>query len=174
MGLWQRQPRKKRAGNGTCKRCYKQERKTMAHVQQAVVHMADLRVYGRSYHSTWTEHGVIAHAYLEPLQDNDSSRGYQLDFLTSREAGPGKLGSRQERSGSELIGQIRQRMIAEMQATGWRVVGSYQGKEVCKRLPTSDVSAPRPVQVSSVEPKTTRGCLGSPQKCWPRTVHRAG
>lgn len=127
----------------------------MAHVQQAVVQMADLNVSGRSYHSTWTEHGVIAHAYLEPLQDNDPSWGYQLDFLTSREAGPGKLGSRQERIGSELIGQLRQRMIVELQATGWRVVRSHQGKEVWKQLSASDPPAPQPAQVVPLKPKAT-------------------
>lgn len=128
----------------------------MARLQQAAVHIADLGVSGRSYQSTWTERGVIAHAYLEPLQDNDPSKGYQLDFLTSREAGPGPLGSRQERIGSELIGQLRQQMLAKMQAAGWRVVGSHQGKEVWKLFPASDPPAPQPAQAVPSKPKLTR------------------
>jgi hypothetical protein len=91
----------------------------------------DLNVYAQSYKGTWSERGVIAHAYLEPIKD-DSRRGFLLDVFSSRAAGPGKLGSRQAVIGKELEEQLRELLLAKMQAAGWSSNSTVEGKAVWK------------------------------------------
>lgn len=127
----------------------------MAHPKEAVKQHDDLTVYARTYTATWTERGVVVHAYLEPVQDNDSRQGYQLDFAHSRESGPGRLGPRQEEIASEIWPQLRAWMLAEMQAAGWRVAGQRAGRDVWKPSQVPGKTYAKPVEIDQVERKTT-------------------
>lgn len=137
----------------------------MAPSQEAVKHLDPLNVYAVAYKATWTERGVTAHGYLEPIKD-DTRRGYLLDVLSSRASGPGRLGSRQAVVGEELEEKLREWLLVELRAAGWNVSGQVDGKAIWKHVGewSRETSEPPPTPISVSAQKTTRRVPDLPAK----------
>lgn len=96
----------------------------MAYSQEPQIEMDDLhpRNHGfiESYKATWQERGVIAYAYLEPI-DDQPARGYVLETtyqtVSGRDPGP-----RQSLHGVLLTQKLREHMTKQMINSGWQPI----------------------------------------------------
>lgn len=70
------------------------------------------------YHATWQEGGMVAHAYLEPFEDQPA-RGYILETTYQTKSGR-EPGPRQREQGARLAAKLRENMTEQMIDAGWQ------------------------------------------------------
>src|SRR5258708_21231534 len=72
----------------------------------------------KSFKAFWQERGLIAYAYLEPI-DDQPARGYVLE-TTYRTVSGKEPGPRQREQGAVLASKVREMMKSEMIDAGWQ------------------------------------------------------
>src|SRR5258708_15012633 len=85
----------------------------------------------KGFKASWKESGLVAYAYLMPLQD-EPARGYVLEYSYDSEKQPGRrLTDRQIDQGTTLVSRVRARMLDAMHWAGWQVVGKQEtGRDI--------------------------------------------
>lgn len=104
-----------------------------AHQKLPIIEIDDLQPDWsiKGFKASWKESGLVAYAYLMPLQDQPT-RGYVLDCNYDSEKQPGRrLTDRQIDQGTTLVSRLRARMLEAMTSAGWQVVGKLDnGKDI--------------------------------------------
>ncbi|MFL5624274.1 MAG: hypothetical protein ACJ788_01600 [Ktedonobacteraceae bacterium] len=104
-----------------------------AHQKLPIIEIDDLQPDWsiKGFKASWKENGLVAYAYLMPLQDQPS-RGYVLEYSYDSEKQPGRrLTDRQIDQGTTLVSRIRARMLDAMRWAGWQVVGKQEtGRDI--------------------------------------------
>src|SRR5258708_1430353 len=132
-----------------------------AHQKLPIIEIDDLQPDWsiKGFKASWKENGLIAYAYLMPLQDQPA-RGYVLEYSYNSEKQPGRrLTDRQIDQGTTLVSRIRARMLDAMHWAGWQVVGKQEtGRDIWQHASrvTSTSSTPdqgKPQEQDSVTPQ---------------------
>ncbi len=104
-----------------------------AHQKLPIVEIDDLQPDWsiKGFKASWKESGLVAYAYLMPLQD-EPARGYVLEYSYDSEKQPGRrLTDRQIDQGTTLVSRVRARMLDAMHWAGWQVVGKQEtGRDI--------------------------------------------
>lgn len=101
-----------------------------AHEKKPIIQTEDLQPKSSiaGYRFTWQEHGLIAWAELEPI-DDQPGRGFLLtwgyDTVSGREPG-----QRQIDQGTTLVSKVRDLIIGQMVLAGWVTVGALERKNI--------------------------------------------
>lgn len=122
--------------------------------------------FSQSYKGTWREQGMIATAWLEPVEPGRFPRGVYLrgayKLGSTYENRPGRaISSHQEERGADLACKLRERMQEEMQSAGWQVVA--QGREGINlwqykpTLPATQETPERPAPAIRDQPERKPG-----------------
>lgn len=98
----------------------------------------------KGFKASWKENGLVAYAYLMPLQDQPA-RGYVLEYSYDSEKQPGRrLTERQIDQGTTLVSRIRARMLDAMHWAGWQVVGKQEtGRDIWQHSSRVTPTLPR-------------------------------
>src|ERR1700738_5272098 len=85
----------------------------------------------KGFKASWKENGLVAYAYLMPLQDQPT-RGYVLEYSYDSEKQPGRnLTDRQHDQGKILVSHVRAGMLDAIRLAGWQVVGKQEtGRDI--------------------------------------------
>lgn len=104
-----------------------------AHQKLPIIEIDDLQPDWsiKGFKATWKENGLVAYAYLMPLQDQPA-RGYVLEYSYDSEKQPGRrLSDRQIDQGTTLVSRVRARMLDAMHWAGWQVIGKQDtGRDI--------------------------------------------
>ncbi len=134
----------------------------------------------QTYTGTWKEQGMIATAWLAPVERDHFPRGrflrgaYELSSTYERIQGGPTRGARQEELGAELARKLRERMKTEMQAAGWQVVAhTREGQDIWQYKPKPARVSPdtRPVTPTQITvTRTARNVSFTCQVCGAETT----
>ncbi len=109
------------------------------------VEIDDLQPDGtcRSFHASWQEGTLTAHAWLEPIKDQPAN-GYVLEYTYNHVQLNRRLTEKQIDTGRLLISKIREFMTGQMLLKGWSIVGQDERRrpiwQHASRLKTSSAS----------------------------------
>ncbi len=134
----------------------------------------------QTYTGEWREQGMIATAWLAPVERDHFPRGlflrdaYELSSTYERSTGGEARGAHQEDLGAELARKLRERMKTEMRAAGWQVVAqTREGQDIWqyKQAPSRVFPGTTPVTSTQITViRTVRNVSFTCQVCGKETT----
>ena len=101
----------------------------MREANQPKIEIEDLQPKGTcgSYHATWQEGTLVAHAWLDPIRDLPAN-GFFLECSYNHVQLNRRLFERQMEIGSRLVANVRELMLDHMARAGWVEIGKDDKK----------------------------------------------
>jgi|SRR5579883_2048657 hypothetical protein len=91
------------------------------------VEIDDLQPTGtcKGYHASWQEGTLIAHAWLDPI-DDQPAKGFVMEFTYNHKQINRRLSEEQIDTCMTLVARLREFVMDALRRAGWQVIGQQE------------------------------------------------